>query len=348
MFEWLLGRKSEGQSLDSTKTGQVDEPRSVDVPRPLTKNLPNAATDLHSSAKALAEPLVIGTPTAEFESRPARDTAAIGPYRPDTVADGWSDGRLVVRAASLRGWAHRYYGEPRQDDFALDAHPEGRLFVAVADGVSSAPYSHLGATTVVRHAVRWLMEHCTSGEPDWGTLMQHAAWTLVEQATAYFPAAAPRPDAAFAESRMATTLVCAVVDTSTTAHTATAYIAGVGDSDAWLFQEDKFVRLLGATSSPEDGITSTAVSGLPRVPGRVAAVKVSLPLDGCLLLATDGFGDPLGDGDGMVGQAFSAVLRRPPSLHLLAHTLDFSKETFDDDRTLVAVWHKARASAEMP
>jgi hypothetical protein len=57
-----------------------------------------------------------------------------------------------------------------------------------------------------------------------------------------------------------------------------------------------------------------------------------------LLVGTDGFGDPLGAGDGAVGALFAGALRVPPPPLGLAHLLDFSRETFDDDRTLVAVW----------
>jgi hypothetical protein len=32
------------------------------------------------------------------------------------------------------------------------------------------------------------------------------------------------------------------------------------------------------------------------------------------------------------------VLAEPPPILGLAHAVDFSRETFDDDRTLVAVW----------
>jgi hypothetical protein len=40
----------------------------------------------------------------------------------------------------------------------------------------------------------------------------------------------------------------------------------------------------------------------------------------------------------MVGQLFAEHLHIPPPALAFAHLLDFSRETFDDDRTLVAVW----------
>jgi len=53
-------------------------------------------------------------------------------------------------------------------------------------------------------------------------------------------------------------------------------------------------------------------------------------------------GDPLGTGQGSVGELFRDLLERPypPSLIEFAHAVDFSRENFDDDRTLIAMWPK--------
>ena len=87
-------------------------------------------------------------------------------------------------------------------------------------------------------------------------------------------------------------------------------------------------------------IISSAVSPLPRVPERLAPVEFRLFPGTALLVGTDGFGDPLGDGDGKVGHLFAGHLRTPPPARGLAHLLDFSRDTFDDDRTLVVLWHR--------
>jgi hypothetical protein len=59
-----------------------------------------------------------------------------------------------------------------------------------------------------------------------------------------------------------------------------------------------------------------------------------------LVIGTDGLGDPLGGGEGGVGNLLREVLTGSgtPSLIEFAHAVDFSRETFDDDRTLVAIW----------
>jgi hypothetical protein len=95
----------------------------------------------------------------------------------------------------------------------------------------------------------------------------------------------------------------------------------------------------------ESGIASSAVVGLPRVPTEVTPVVADVKGDDVLLVATDGIGDPLGTGQGGVGNLFRDVLTKayPPSLIEFAHAVDFSRETFDDDRTLVAVWPRKQA-----
>ena len=65
-----------------------------------------------------------------------------------------------------------------------------------------------------------------------------------------------------------------------------------------------------------------------------------LAAEAVLLVGTDGIGDPLGDGSGKVGELFARMLAQPPPPLALAHLLDFSRDTFDDDRTLIAIWQR--------
>ena len=287
------------------------------------------------------EPIIIGKPTARFEPREVAGEFRRTPYRPDTVLDGWATGEFCVRGGSVRGYHHRYYGEPRQDDFAIVTRAGGRQIVAtVADGVSEAKQSHIGATTAVRYASQWLDQ--SLGEPteatDWKSMVQSTAWALVEQARAIDRRCT---DAAMAEELLATTLVCAVVDAQDDGKFV-AHIVHVGDSGAWQLTASGYTRLVGGKAEADGGISGSAVSGLPRIPREVQAARVVLAEDDVLLLGTDGFGDPLGTGGGRVGRLFAEVIRRGegPTLTEFGHALDFSRETFDDDRTLVAIWRR--------
>jgi hypothetical protein len=149
----------------------------------------------------------------------------------------------------------------------------------------------------------------------------------------------PQPDPVVTEEYLATTLIVAVIE-STPLGALRAHLVSVGDSSAWVLSDGTFHDILGASQSLEFPITTSAVTGLPRVPRALTPVVVDVNPGEVLLIGTDGFGDPLGEGDGGVGNLFRDVLGRgiPPSLIEFAHALDFSREAFDDDRTLVAVW----------
>jgi serine/threonine protein phosphatase PrpC len=267
------------------------------------------------------------------------------PFRPDVVIDGWSTDAMTVRGVSQRGHLHRYNGAPRQDDFALHHLPDGRVIALVADGVSGAPQSHIGASTAIKQAAEWLHSHLDDDVPntDWLALLKTAAWALNERAQSLLGLDAPDP--VRAEQQLATTMVCAIIE-PTGAGTLRAYLVNAGDSVAWLLTAGEFVAILAGKTVAASGIASSAVVGLPRVPSEVTPQVVDIANDDVLLMGTDGIGDPMGSGQGGVGDLFREVLTKPsvPSLIEFAHAVDFSRETFDDDRTLVAVWPKKQVA----
>lgn len=294
-------------------------------------------------------PIVVGNPTPDFEPKAVDEKYRRTPYRPDTVIDGWSRGAFTVRAASLRGYLHRHNGAPRQDDFALALPVQhDRLIVSVADGVSGASQSHIGSTTAVRYATQWLEETAPDGlaKIDWHSLFANTAWTLTQLAASLL--SLPEEDAEQAELILATTLTCVVCAPNPHGGLSVT-MAGVGDSGVWVLSEGSFRQVLGGKQASESGLSSSAVSGLPRVPTTVAPVNIVVRPDEVLLIGTDGFGDPLGSGNGHVGALFRSCLDgRVPSLIEFGHVLDFSRETFDDDRTLVAVWPAAPPTPREP
>ncbi len=294
------------------------------------------------------EPVVVGRPSPKIEPVSVKPEYRTGHYRPDSVLDGWSTGTLTVRAASLRGLGHRYDGSPRQDDFAIVLRPDGRLLIAVADGVSAAQQSHLGATAAVRYATQWLDRELPerTEDTDWPALVKSTAWALTEQAGLLDPMTAETETTAAtveeASKLLATTLVCAVVEPGEDS-ALRAHVVTVADSGAWLLGPAGFSPRGGGKHADGAGITSSAVIGLPYVPKDLLAIVIDIATEEVLLLATDGFGDPLGSGDGKMGAHWKSVLAgRTPTIIEFAHALDFSRESFDDDRTLVAVWPRSR------
>lgn len=287
-------------------------------------------------------PLVIGEPIFDFEPTPPDVTS----YRPDTVYDNWSSDSFAVRMACVRGYAHRYRGIPRQDEAEVAFHPQsGAVMFAVADGVSSARQAHIGATIACRSAMYALRQQLNAGKDavNWARVLDDTARSLTSRAADTLRQDAPAQAAVL--GLFATTLVAGYV--APARGSAVASMVQVGDTSAWILRHDRYRSVLKDKHDPRQQVISSAVTPLPVLPDRVMSVTIGLPSDAVLLVGTDGFGDALGDGDGQVGQLFATSLRTPPPGRAFAHLLDFSRETFDDDRTLVGIWPRV-TSQEKP
>ncbi len=275
-------------------------------------------------------PVTIGEPAAAIEAI----LAGGEPYRPDTIADGGSAFGLTVRAASVRGLYKRYTGGPRQDDICLRVHQaSGTLVAAVADGVSGAPRSDLGAALAVRYATAAVVRQLDGDGVDWPGVFEQAAWALVEEHRRASREAGAGVEEA--SGSLATTLLVAAVRGSD------VEVAAVGDSPAFMLTGRDYDAVVG---EPErsDGLIGGGVEALPRSAGAVQVARCSLDPRGVLLLCTDGLALPLAGGSGEVGRTLARELARPPDVVDFARLLDFSRSTYDDDRSLIAVWGRAR------
>jgi len=172
-------------------------------------------------------------------------------------------------------------------------------------------------------------------ETDWIRLVEGAAWTLVELARRRLGDAA---DARRAQSMFATTLTVAlVVPIDSQASRVTG--VSVGDSAAWTLRASGLTCIGGGKNGQNDDEPfSSVVTALPAVPSSLDIFESQILNGDVLLVMSDGVGDPLGDGSGLLGGLLKQQLRIPPPLLQLARIADFSRETFTDDRTLVAVW----------
>ncbi|MGV9386494.1 protein phosphatase 2C domain-containing protein [Nonomuraea sp. NPDC003707] len=279
----------------------------------------------------------VGTPGPEFEPRPP------GSYAydyPDSECDGWSTPALTLRFASVRGAKHRYYRQPRQDAARAAAHePTGAVVFAVADGVSSAVHSELGAVEACRAAVERLLHLVSaSAEPlDLADVAHHAArrlWDITRRRLD-----GREPELAEVAGQHATTLVAGAVRPVPDGP-AVVELCRIGDSGAWALDPARahYASLFRPKTAPDAVLVSNEVAPLPQVPHPLEQTRVPLLEHHVLLVGTDGFSDPLGDGDGQVGSLFAGHLGAPCPPLWFAHVLDFSRETFDDDRTLLAIW----------
>jgi Protein phosphatase 2C len=276
-------------------------------------------------------PLTIGEPAPAIEPR----LAAGEPYRPDTIADGGTAFGVTVRAASVRGLHKRFVGGPRQDDLCLGLHSDTQTLVAaVADGVSGAARSDLGAALAVRYATaavtRQLDAHGDAAGVDWANVFEQAAWALrseVERSGG---------DA----GSLATTLLVAAVSAGDFG-AVSVQAAAVGDSPAFRLRGRHYDPVVDSQLS-EDGLIGGSVEALPRDARSVEVGACALEPGDALLLCTDGVALPLAGGESELGRAFARELITPPDVVDFARLLDFSRSTYDDDRTLVAVWAPRR------
>ncbi|WP_327098933.1 protein phosphatase 2C domain-containing protein [Nocardia vinacea] len=287
-------------------------------------------------------PIVVDVPGPEFEARPPGLAAS---HPPDTECDGWSTADLTLRFASVRGANHRYYRRPRQDSARAAVHePTGTIVFAVADGLSSAGHSERGAVEVCEVAVHAMLDLLAdaAGPVDFQKVAYSCADRLYE--LAQWQLDVSDPTAAEVANLYGTTLVAGTVRPDPEGPVVDVF--RIGDSGAWILDhaDISYHPLYRSKTGADIDVVSNEVTPLPHVHDpldQLATARLS-PTQ-MLLVGTDGFGDPLGDGDGLVGALFGRHLLTPPSATWLAHVLDFSRETFDDDRTLLAVWPRARS-----
>jgi hypothetical protein len=280
---------------------------------------------------------------------PAMDSGSIGrswggsavpparpesPYRADTTLDGWGTDWFQLRAASIRGMSHRSKGIPRQDDFAAAFHHQSQtLVVAVADGVSMAPQSHLGATAVARSAVDEIVKDLDRGKRiSWRDLFERSSWALVELAQR----SGGRRDPREAERLFATTLTVLMI--SRKGSRIELECTSIGDSGCVLFSPHHHTSVFGGKDyrSP---IYTNETNALPRLPRDVPTERWILKPGDLVFAATDGILDPmLADPGRLSGFARNLQVRIPANGLDFAERLNSSSELSDDDKTIVAVW----------
>jgi hypothetical protein len=96
---------------------------------------------------------------------------------------------------------------------------------------------------------------------------------------------------------------------------------------------------LGSVKNDGEQIAESGTAALPSFHDRsVFTDLVRLDSGHALVLMTDGIGDPLGGGSGMVGDHIAELWSDPPAPLAFASHCDFARKSFDDDRTAVAIW----------
>ncbi|MCX4741997.1 protein phosphatase 2C domain-containing protein [Streptomyces antibioticus] len=317
---------------------QEDSPpdQAPDAPRPESVEPRHETADSHP---ADPEPLWAG--------RPPRGVAVLLPPvvshdRAAIAVDGGAVGGVTVRMATVRGRGHMQSGEGRQDAFAFHTDDELPWLVAVvADGVSTAMHAAAASSEAAASAGRLVIDKLRSGPPDgplwWQDVCERTAEEITRRTESLPPdEAAGRRWRMFAPGPPATTLAV-LIASRTPAEDPRLFGAVVGDSRVLRLRDGAWSALLDARPTGGRGAGDERVQTLPQRPHALRTVATEWQPGEVLVLATDGFADAIGARSPLT-LALGARWQHPPSLLGFLRDVDFRKATYNDDRTVVALW----------
>ena len=200
------------------------------------------------------------------------------------------------------------------------------LLMTVCDGLGSFEASHVAAALVAARMPALLGPVVGDEEVDWATAFAGVSTELDELVTAR-------------ELAMATTAICALIRRVRDGRYR-ADLGWVGDGGAYLLTMSGWQVLGGAvkTVETESGPLSSATAALPGADITVGSAVVEFEVGTALFLMTDGVADPLGGGQGEVGETLARWWARPPEALEFAAQIGFARKSFDDDRTVVGAW----------
>ncbi|MFJ2867815.1 protein phosphatase 2C domain-containing protein [Kitasatospora sp. NPDC087314] len=254
------------------------------------------------------------------------------------AADEATVGALTIRAASVVGPGHRcgQPAEPRQDSYRIGRSPDSRYaIVAVADGLSSAAWSDVGATAASSQAVTLLREQIETVGFD--RLDVKALYGRTAESIAAHAAGR-----GVGTSHLATVLITAVIAEPDANGVARAWVGWLGDSSAWTLDPrvPRWQFSAGEAKDRAAAVVSNEVAGrLPDTPHLAVDGYVTLAAGAALALVTDGIGDAWADQAGNVNEYFANAWRSPVPATRFTADVGFDAPQCLDDRTAVVVWN---------
>ncbi|MET7764772.1 protein phosphatase 2C domain-containing protein [Streptomyces sp. NPDC005393] len=277
-----------------------------------------------------------------------RDADAFAPFSPVVLLDGAQIGRLTVRAASVRGDSHNWEGSCRQDAMAVTriGPPEAELLLlAVADGVGSALYSHVGSYQFSRLAAVYLDREAEGihaalyarDEDELRVLATKAVAGAAAELRSGWARAAQHQPRPYADQDYATTLHVLLIPTD--ARIRDRVLCSVGDGGLFVLREGRWEH-----GDPDGGgeLLDTRTEALPHAYRSVKATLLRTVPGEVLLLGTDGITNPLTQKDPEFARRLANAWGGPevPSLSDFLWQAQTRAKSYDDDRTVICVWEE--------
>lgn len=280
-------------------------------------------------------------------SRPSvRDGDAFAAVTPAVLLDGARVGAITVRATSVRGDSHNWEGTCRQDAMTITriGPPDAEmLLLAVADGVGSARYSHIGSHRVTRLTAEYLDHEaegiyaalCAQNETELCGLANKAITGVAHELRAGWQQEAYRKKRVHVDADYATTLHVLLVPTDPRVRERALF--SVGDGGLFVLAEGRWHHV----NPMDDGaILDTRTEALPHAYSSVKAALVPTLPGEVLLLGTDGITNPLTQKDPGFADHLADAWGGPeiPSLSDFLWQAQTRAKSYDDDRTVICVW----------
>lgn len=288
---------------------------------------------------------VIGEPAGTFYQKPSGLAQQNMPiFRNDNVSDALQIGRSLLLAASSKGSLHQAGESPRQDSYSYGVYEENGekwIILAISDGVSSSPYSHILAEYLTLSSVKELKLQLEAyGE----VYVQEFAHKINQMANNFCRKQLVRFNQQFDESKyvahlganfFGATLECAVIHIIQDKQTVKQFTIS-GDGGAYIFKSSSKIDIIKSGKIRGEGIVSNAVSPLPL--GDIDDVnieEVHLEKGDIFFMATDGLSDFIGSGNSSLGKFLLEKIVEAKDAVEFLKIINVAMFQLDDDKTAV-------------
>jgi serine/threonine protein phosphatase PrpC len=217
------------------------------------------------------------------------------------------------------------------------------LLLAVADGVGSAPYSHIGSHHATRQTAEYLDHQaesiysalCSQNEAELCGIASKAVTMATERLRTYWQNQAHWKRRPYLDEEYATTLHVLLVPTDSRIRERVLF--SVGDGGLFILREGSWRP---ANPVDESGMLDPRTEALPHAYNSVKAYLLRTAPGEVLLLGTDGITNPLTQKDRGFADHLAHAWGGPevPSLSDFLWQAQTRAKSYDDDRTVICVW----------